>query len=156
MAYLIDTSILIRLANVADARHAVAARAMLELHRRGEGVHLTPQVLVEFRNVATRPQTINGLGLSIVKAEAEAVGFEARFPLLTETPDIYPAWKALVGALGVIGKQVHDARLVAVCHVHKVTHLLTFNVSHFARMASFGPGVIVANPGSVYKVDPIV
>ena len=44
----------------------------------------------------------------------------------------YPAWKALVNALGVIGKQVHDARLVAVCHVHAVTHLLTFNVAHGA------------------------
>ena len=59
--------------------------------------------------------------------------------MLPETPDIYPAWKALVGALGVIGKRVHDARLVAVCHVHAVTHLLTFNVGHFMGMAQFGP-----------------
>ncbi len=68
---------------------------------------------------------------------------------MAETPDIYPAWKALVGALRVIGKQVHDARLVAVCHVHGVTHLLTFNVAHFVRMAGFGPGLVVADPGSV-------
>jgi hypothetical protein len=45
----------------------------------------------------------------------------------------------VVGALGVVGKQVHDARLLAVCQVHGVTHLLTFNVSHFARLAGFGP-----------------
>lgn len=149
MAYLIDTSILIRLANAADIRHAVAARAMMELHRRREMVHLTPQVLVEFRNVATRPVAVNGLGLPIMQAEAEAAGFEAQFPLLAETPDIFPAWKALVGALGVIGKQVHDARLVAVCHAHRVTHLLTFNVSHFLRMAGFGPGITVVDPKSV-------
>ena len=78
-----------------------------------------------------------------------AAGFEARFPLLEETPDIYPAWKTLVVALGVIGKQVHDARLVAVCHVHAVTHLLTFNIAHFARMAGFGPGLVVVDPASV-------
>ena len=36
MAYLIDTNILVRLANSADASHAVAARAVLDLHRRGE------------------------------------------------------------------------------------------------------------------------
>ena len=53
------------------------------------------------------------------------------------------------GALAVVGKQVHDARLVAVCHVHRVTHLLTFNVSHFSRPASFGPGVVVVDPVSV-------
>jgi hypothetical protein len=69
--------------------------------------------------------------------------------LVSETPDIYPEWKALVAALGIIGKQVHDARLVAVCHVHAVTHLLTFNVAHFVRMAGFGPGVVVVDPASV-------
>src|SRR5262245_38726702 len=149
MAYLLDTTILGRLANASDVQHAVAARAVLELHRRGEVLHITPQILVEFRNVATRPVAVNGLGLSTVDAEALAATFEARFPLLTETPDIYPAWKALVAALGVIGKQVHDARLVAVCHVHAVTHVLTFNVAHFVRLAGFGPGVVVVDPATV-------
>ena len=149
MAHLVDTSILARLANTADALHAVAARAVLELHQRGEVLHLTAQNLVEFRNLATRPKAVNGLGLSAVDAAAKAVVFEATFPLLAETPDIYPAWKALVGALGVIGKRVHDARLVAVCHVHAVTHRLTFNVAHFAGLARFGPGIVVVNPRTV-------
>ena len=99
--------------------------------------------------MATRPKTVNGLGLSAVDAEAKAAVFEATFPLLAETPNIYPAWKALVEALGVVGKQVHDARLMAVCHVHGVSHLLTFNVAHFARLAGFGPGVVVVDPASV-------
>jgi predicted nucleic acid-binding protein len=149
MAYLVDTSVLARLANTADPFYAIAAHAVLELHRRGEVLHLTAQNLIEFRNLATRPKAVNGLGLSAVDAEAKAAVFEGTFPLLAETPDIYPAWKALVGALGIIGKQVHDARLVAVCHVHTVTHLLTFNVAHFVRMAGFGPGVVVVDPATV-------
>jgi predicted nucleic acid-binding protein len=149
VAYLIDTSVLVRLANATDARYPLADRAVVELHRRGEMLHVTPQVLIEFRNAATRPIALNGLGFPTVEAETHVATFEARFPLLPETRDIYPAWKALVGSLGVIGKQVHDARLVAVCHVHKVTHLLTFNVPHFARMAGFGPGITVVDPGSV-------
>jgi predicted nucleic acid-binding protein len=149
MAYLLDTTILARLANVTDAQHFVAARAVLELHRRGEVLHMTPQVLIEFRNVATRPVAVNGLGLSAADAETQAGTFEKRFPLLADSPDVYPAWKALVSALGVIGKQVHDARLVAVCHIHGVTHLMTFNISHFVRMAGFGPGIIVVDPGKV-------
>jgi len=149
MAYLLDTGILARLANGKDAQHAVAARAVLELHRRSEVLYVTPQVMTEFRNVATRPVTVNGLGLATVDTEALAATFEVRFPLLPETPDIYPAWKTVVGALGVIGKQVHDARLVAVCHVHAVTHVLTFNVAHFTRLAGFGPGVVVVDPASV-------
>lgn len=75
--------------------------------------------------------------------------FEGTFPLLAETPDIYPAWKAFVGALGVVGKRVHDARLVAVCHVHAVTHVLTFNVSHFVGLAGFGQGIVVVDPATV-------
>lgn len=149
MGYLIDTTILARLANATDAQHAVAAKAVLGLHRSGEVLHLTPQVLIEFRNVATRPVAANGLGLSTTDAEAQASTFEARFPLIPDTKDIYPAWKALVAALGVIGKQVHDARLVAICHVHGMTHLLTFNVAHFARMSGAGPGLVVVNPASV-------
>lgn len=149
MAYLLDTNSLARLANTVDAHYVIAERAVRELHQRGEELYVTAQNLIEFRNMATRPKTVNGLGLSVVDAEVKAAVFEGAFPLLSETPDMYPAWKALVGALGVIGKQVHDARLVAVCLVHKVTHLLTFNVSHFTRMAGFGPGIIVVDPKSV-------
>src|ERR1700723_3092693 len=149
MAFLVDTTILVRLANATDAQHASAARAVLELHRRGEVLHIAPQILVEFRNVATRAKTMNGAGLSIAEAEAHAGTFEASFPLLAETPDIYPAWKALVGTLGVIGKQVHAPRLVAVCHVHAVTHVLTFNVGNFTRLSGFGPRVVVVDPASV-------
>ena len=149
MAYLLDTNILVRLANAVDAQHAIATQALLELHRRSEVVHITPQVLVEFRSTATRPKAQNGLGLSPADADAKAAVFEATFALLAETPDIYPAWKALVVGLGVIGKQVHDARLVAVCHVHAITHLLTFNVSHLTRLAGFGPGVAVVDPATL-------
>src|SRR5690348_10592234 len=121
MAHLIDTSVLARLANTADSFHVAA-----------------PQNLVAFRNMAIRPLRANGLGLSAAEAEAKSAVFETTFPLLVETPGIYPAWKALVGGLGILGKQVHDPRLVAICHVNSVTHVLAFNVSHFTRMAGFG------------------
>lgn len=149
MAYLVDTSLLARLANAADVQHTAAVQAVVELHRHGDVLYVPPQVLVEFRNVATRPKSLNGLGLSLTDAAKLASGFETAFPLLKETPDIYPAWKAIVEGVGIIGKQVHDARLIAVCHVHGISHLLTFNDAHFARMAGFGPGVVIVNPRSV-------
>jgi predicted nucleic acid-binding protein len=149
MAHLIDTGILARLANTGDALYAVATHSVLELHHRAEVLHITAQNLVEFRNLTTRPKAVNGLGLSAAEAEAKAAVFEGKFPLLAEAPDIYAAWKALVGSLGVIGRRVHDARLVVVCHVHAVTHLLTFNVGHFTGMAGFGPGIVVVDPATV-------
>jgi hypothetical protein len=42
MAYLLDTNLLVRLANAADALNPVAARGVVELHRRGEVLHVTP------------------------------------------------------------------------------------------------------------------
>jgi predicted nucleic acid-binding protein len=149
VAYLIDTSVLGRLANTADSFYAVATRAVVELHRGGEALHVTPQNLIEFRSVATRPVAANGLGLSPEDAEAKAGAFEVAFPLLADTPAVFPAWKTLVAALCVVGKQVHDARLVAVCHIYGVTHLLTFNTRHFARMAAYGSGVRVVDPANV-------
>jgi predicted nucleic acid-binding protein len=149
VAYLVDTSVLARLANTADVHHAFAAKAVIELHRRGELLHITPQVLIEFRNVATRPTNANGLGLSPQDAETQAAAFETAFPLIADTPDIYLVWKNIVENFGIIGKQVHDARLLAVCRVHALSHLLTFNVAHFARMAGFGAGTTVVDPKSV-------
>jgi predicted nucleic acid-binding protein len=149
VAFLVDTSILVRLANRADTAYPIADRAVVQLHLRGEVLHLTPQNLIEFRNVATRPAAVNGLGLSAAAAEAKAADFEALFPLLPETPDIYAAWKTLVAAAGVLGKRVHDARLVAVCHVHRVAQLLTFNTGHFTPLSGFAPRVIVVHPANV-------
>lgn len=149
MACLVDTSIVARLANTADALYPVATHAVVQLHQRGEQMYVTAQNLIEFRNVATRPKALNGLGLNVADAEAKSAVFETQFPLLDETPQIYPTWKSLVHALGIIGKRVHDARLVAVCQVHAVTNLLTFNVPHFVGMATVTPGLIVLDPATV-------
>lgn len=141
MAYLLDTSILVRLANKHEPMHAVAVSIIVTLHRRTERLCITPQNLIEFRNVATRPIEQNGGGLSVGEAQAHSDGFEATFELLPDVPEIFTTWKRLVQDLGVIGKQVHDARLVAVCHAHSIDHLLTFNASHFNRLATFPPGI---------------
>lgn len=91
MAHLLDTNLLVRLANARDPLNPVATRAVTELRRRGETLHLTPQTLIEFRSVATRAAALNGLGMSAPAAEVETAGFETKFPLVPDTPAIYPA-----------------------------------------------------------------
>jgi predicted nucleic acid-binding protein len=148
MAWLVDTSVLARLANADDIAHQAALNAVEALITRGEVLHVAPQNLIEFRNCATRPIANNGLGLSPDDARVKSEEFESLFPILPETPAIFTAWKSLALATGVIGKQVHDTRLVAVCQVHGLTHVLTFNVQHFARPASLVPGLAVISPQS--------
>lgn len=150
MAILLDTNILGRLANTGDVMHNVTALAVGTLELRGETLYIAPQVLIEFRNFATRPiKPNNGLGLSATEASKLATQFEAMFSLLPDTPDIYPTWRAIVDGLGIIGKTVHDARLVAVCHVHGVSQVLTFNVNHFTTLSKFGRGIVVLDPRGV-------
>jgi predicted nucleic acid-binding protein len=149
MAFLADTSILGRRANPHDSLYGVADNAIVKLHRQSEVVYITAQCLIEFRNFATRPKSANGLGLTPSAAAAVAALYEAEFPLLPETPDIFPAWKTLVHAASVIGKQVHDARLAAVCQVHSIDHILTFNVQHFTRLAAHCPGMTIVDPRTV-------
>ncbi|HEY1064947.1 MAG TPA: hypothetical protein VGE52_02510 [Pirellulales bacterium] len=48
-----------------------------------------------------------------------------------------------------MGKQVHDVRLAALCHVHNVSQILTFNVRHFVRLAPFLPGFSVIDPATL-------
>lgn len=149
MSHLVDTSLLLRLANPNDALFNVAVNAVTTLHRQGELLRIAPQNLIEFRGSATRPVDVNGLGLTAADAAFQSVEFQATFPLFSETPDIFPAWEDLVQSAGIIGKQVHDARLVAICQVYGITNILTFNVRHFTRMAAFVPGLVIIDPASV-------
>jgi len=146
MKILLDTNVLVRLANESDSRHLLAGRAIIESRRRGEVPCVTPQVLIEFRSVATRPKQQNGLGLRPDQAEGIAALFESMFVMLPDNEKIFTAWNLLVSDLEVIGKQVHDARLVALCQVHEVSMLMSFNRAHFSRYLSHVPGLVVLDP----------
>jgi predicted nucleic acid-binding protein len=113
--------------------YAVAVEAVETLLKRGETLHITPQNLVEFWNVCTRPFDKNGLGMTPTEAAAEVTRFEALLPLKLDVPDIHQQWRTLVEGHSVKGVNVHDARLVAVCIVHGLTHILTFNDRDFRR-----------------------
>jgi hypothetical protein len=76
-----------------------------------------------------------GLGLSIAEAAAELARLKSLFVFLSDSAAIYAEWERLVTGAQVSGKSGHDARLVAAMTVHGLTHLLTFNVSHFNRFS---------------------
>jgi predicted nucleic acid-binding protein len=134
MAYLFDTNVFLRLANTADPAHALARNALTALRRRHEILCFTPQVLVEFWSVCTRPASARGgFGLSPVAAERRVRVIERYFRLLPESVATYHEWRQLVVRHAVSGVQVYDARLVASMHVYGITHLLTFNAQDFIR-----------------------
>ncbi len=118
--------------------HAAALASVKKLFTEGHNLCLIPQNLIEFWNVATRPADKNGLGWTTEQADKDVQGLEATFTILPDSPDIYPEWRRLVVAHSVLGKQVHDTRLVAAMNVNQITDLLTFNSDDFKRFPNIG------------------
>ncbi len=134
-SYLLDTNLLTRSAQPQAPEYPIATAAIAKLLRQGDRLCLTPQNLIEFWAVATRPVSARGLDLTAAQAAAELHYFQNIFDLLPDVPAIYDAWLRLVLTHDVQGKQAHDARLVAVMKAHGITHLLTFNIADFRRFS---------------------
>jgi predicted nucleic acid-binding protein len=144
MPYLADTNILLHWVQPHSPDHALAVKAVRNLHARGEVVSVVPQNIIEFWSIATRPREAvpPGLGLTVEEVAAEVRTLESLFPVLRDTPVIYDEWLRLVVSVGVISIQAHDARIVAAMRMHGLTHILTFNPSHFGRF----PGITAVHP----------
>jgi predicted nucleic acid-binding protein len=148
MTYLVDTNILLRFLNRADPDYTPTRAAVRILKARGDEVVTAAQNLAEFWNVLTRPTTARGgYGLSAGEAERRLNLIEHHFPLLPDSAAAYVEWKRLVVAYGVVGVQVHDARLVALMKVHGTSHVLTLNKSDFAGYS----GITAVNPEDILR-----
>ena len=133
MRVLLDSNILIRWLEPAHPDQLLVQSAIDALLRASTELCFTLQNVGEFWNALTRPHDRNGYGLPPEEADRRARAFETRLTFLTDTSDVYLAWRKLLVAHSVRGVQVHDARLVASMQVHGVTKILTFNTRDFAR-----------------------
>ncbi len=132
--YLLDTNILLRAANKTSSQHSAAVHGMSALAGQGHDLVVTPQVLVEFWAVATRPLQANGFEWPCKRVREEIDRTLQRFALILETPAVFVEWLRLADTNQVIGKKANDARLAALCKVESLA-LLTFNTSDFRRFA---------------------
>lgn len=130
---LLDTNICLRFADAAAEAHEIATRAVHRLILDGHRIRLTPQVLIEFWAVATRPAKNNGLEWTTSHTEIELTALTSRFGMLGDRNAVLPIWRNLVSTHDVKGKNAHDARIAAVMSAHGVEHLLTFNGDDFKR-----------------------
>lgn len=145
MSFVLDSNILLRMAQATHLMHVAATQATTKLLRQGETVHIIPQNLYEFWSVATREAQYNGLGLSIPDGQSELARLKTLFSFLPDSPAIYSEWERLVTHHSIAGRDAHDARIVAAMNVHGITHLLTFNKDDFKRF----PDIKVLLPSEV-------
>lgn len=135
MSVLVDTNLLIRIAEPDHPNNSIAAAAVNWFLARGEIAHLLPQNAYEFWVVATRPVANNGLGMNTGTAAAKLEGLLRTLILLPDLPEIFPRWQRLVRDNDCKGKMAHDVRLVAGMMVHRVPRILTFNKQDFVRFS---------------------
>lgn len=149
MSFAVDTNVLLRSIDDGHPAHAPARAALLKIRDQGEAAAIFPQNLIEFWAVATRPAANNGLGWSVERAKQELANLKKHFVMLADSDTVLNEWERLVLRYGVIGKQAHDAHLVASMIVHGVTHLLTFNDADFTRYKE----ITVANPQTISEEE---
>ena len=143
MDVLADTGVLLRLLTPSDPDHVFARKAVTTLESNGEALVMAGQNLAEFWAVCTRPASARGgLGLSVSEVSSRLAVLEGMFGVIHETRQSYHFWRHLVTSLAVQGKQVHDARLVAILQSHGIGRILTFNAGDFARYS----GLTVLDP----------
>ena len=146
MPYLFDSNTYLRLAQKTSPQRQTVLDAVRKLRANNELIQYTPQVLAEFWNVCTRPETARGgLGLSIEQTERRVNLIEKHFKLLPDNLATFNTWRRLVSDYRIIGVQVHDAKLVASMIAHNVQNLVTFNEKDFQRF----PMITVINPKDI-------
>ncbi|MDB9526273.1 PIN domain-containing protein [Oscillatoria sp. CS-180] len=137
--YLLDTNILVRASDEQARDRPLAINAVAHLLTQSHDCVLSPQVLVEFWAVATRPAEVNGLGWSVDQCQQEVEQFLGQFPLIEDKPESFRLWLTLVQRHKVVGKRVHDARLAATMLANDVSHIITFNLDDFASITEITP-----------------
>ena len=153
MRYLIDSGILLRLIDTQDPHHPLVQSAFESLGNRADDLYITTQNVAELWNVATRPQENNGLNLS--PAAVSALFQQAIEPfcaIVTEPESLPSEFRRLLLQYNVVGKQVHDARLVAMMLASQVESILTLNDRDFRRYEP--EGITIVTPSVVSSIGP--
>jgi len=148
MRCLLDTGILLRMVDIRDALHASVVDGVNLLAGQRTELFTATQNVAEFWNVATRLLSDNGLAL-----ETSAVLFgvehiiQRTCGVLKEPESMFETFKYLGRKYQFRGKQVHDARLVALMLCAGVNHILTLNDRDFRRYEP--EGIVVHTPASL-------
>jgi predicted nucleic acid-binding protein len=109
MKVLLDTNVLLRIAQPSSHDHQTAKSAVLALVSIDVRLCIVPQVIYEFWVVATRPQSVNGLGLDIPVAFKSITGIIQEYQILRDERGIFENWRSLIIDNRVMGKTAHDA-----------------------------------------------
>ena len=128
----LDTNVLVHAASLQAPLHEQALKAVQSRYEEGLELWVSRQVLREYLAVLTRTQSY-AMPRSAAILAAEVRHLQSRFSIAEDGPAVTETLLDLVVRLGIGGKQVHDANIIATMLVYGVPTLLTDNVADFAR-----------------------
>lgn len=127
-----DTNILLIATDSSRKNHKVAKQLFRSFIEKGYSIGISGQVIREYLVVATRPVSVNGLGLSPSQAVHNAEQFRNRCRFIEETRVSAALLQRLVVQYDLKGKRIHDANIVAAMRSLGIHHLLTENPGDFS------------------------
>ena len=148
-SYLLDTSVLVRRADLSANDHRLTIAVLNKLIGAGHNLYYTAQNAIELWSVMTRPTASNGLGVTPQDAHNQIQRLPTILDFLPDRPEVFPTWEGLVSQSQSSGRQVHDGRLAAVAIVYGVDSILTFNTADFVRYQPIEPNLAIEHPESL-------
>ncbi|MDD2902504.1 MAG: PIN domain-containing protein [Syntrophales bacterium] len=138
----VDTNLLVYAHREDSSWHEAAYARLAELAE-GRGPWAIPwPCLYEFLAIVTHPRIFEPpTPLDLALTQVEAWLESPSLALLAESPGYWPELRAVLHSGRVLGPQVHDARIAALCQSHGVRELWTAD-RDFGRF----PSLTVRNP----------
>jgi predicted nucleic acid-binding protein len=134
---MLDTNVLLAATDEGRAEHNDALTIINDWAAGHTDVCTSGQILREYLSVATRPAEKNGLGLNLPDALGNVRAIRERTTLLTEDSKVADRLFGLLGDVQCLGKQVHDANLVATMLIHGIDTVVTMNLEDFTRFERY-------------------
>ncbi|MGQ0634508.1 MAG: type II toxin-antitoxin system VapC family toxin [Planctomycetaceae bacterium] len=115
--------------------HQPAIAALHQLAQSGAPAWISRQVLREYLVQLTRPGVLSTpLAPSLAAMQLSAL--TSLYAIADETTAVTTELLSLISRGLAIGKQIHDANIVATCLAYGIPRLLTHNAGDFTRYAS--------------------
>jgi predicted nucleic acid-binding protein len=127
----LDTNVLLEATDQGRRFHAQATGVLRDFAKRRWSLHCTAQVLREYLVVATRPESANGLGLSLPDAVANILQFRKKVALVLEPSGCMHTLLAWAQHHGTVGRKLHDLQILVAAYHGGMDALLTANTKDF-------------------------
>jgi predicted nucleic acid-binding protein len=134
--WFVDTNVLVYATDKGSPFHNEANERLRSARELGVVLCISAQVLREYISAATK-SAIPGQPVPWSSILDNCLRFRRMFKILPEGEETAAKLCELLAAVPAIGKQVHDANIVATMLVHSIPALLTHNTADFERYAGF-------------------